>query len=365
MDDRLVLFGLHEMEGIGWDTIKHIVNRPHGIQTLFGASRQDLESIQVRTDRADFIVRQLTPSWIESRMEQYDRKGIGFVTIWDEEYPPLLRETPAPPWVLYYRGDIGLSQRQPLIAMVGTRVPTAYGKNVALSFASDLVKAGVVVVSGMARGIDTRCHEGALSAEGKTIAVLGSGIDVVYPRENRSLYEQICRDGLVLSEYPLQTEARPGLFPRRNRIIAGLTLGTVVVEADKDSGSLITAGYAVNMNRDVFAIPGPIRSPKSRGTLNLLKDGEAKLTTTVEDILEEYESWFGLRRHTYNIESSASQQRTPEEDEIYRLIAEKPVTFNELLAKSKCEFGHLHSVLLSLTIKKQIEQLPGSTYIII
>ena len=233
--------------------------------------------------------------------------------------------------------------------------------------------AGLVIVSGLARGIDSVCHEAALKKGGGTIAVVATGMDKVYPPENRELLRQIAKEGLVLSEYPIGTKSHPGLFPQRNRIIAGISLGTLVVEADSRSGSLITTDAALEAGRDVFAVPGPITSPKSRGALELIKQG-AKLVTCPEDILEEYTAYLSqsecIQKENASIISDSQdsvfeKKLTREEFQLYHILHQGPFTLDELLVRSRWDFGHLHSVLLSLIIKKAVTQLPGAIYKVI
>lgn len=363
MNERLILFGLHQLAGVGPQTIRRLMAYKDSLEALFPFNPLELEQLGLKSEQAVMISKQLTPGWIESRIEDYTRRQIDFVTLFDENYPELLRESPMPPCVLYTIGDSALLHRSS-IAMVGTRVPTAYGKKVAESLSQDLCKAGFAIVSGLARGIDSCCHEGALRADGKTAAVLGTAIDVIYPPENRSLYEEISERGLIVSEYPIGTKSHPGLFPMRNRIIAGLALGTVVVEADVRSGSLITADAALEASREVFAVPGQITSPKSHGALNLIKQG-AKLVMSAGDIAEEFQPSLLTLCHSFKQEPDLVVERTAEEERIYRLIEAEPLTFDQILEKSESNFGHLHSVLLSLLIKKMITQLPGSIYTII
>ncbi|WP_235440453.1 DNA-processing protein DprA [Paenibacillus sp. DMB20] len=296
------------------------------------------------------------------------QNGVEIITRLDESYPDMLKSTPQAPWVLYAMGNIHLLN-EPGLAMVGTRIPTAYGRKVGSMLAEELCRAGLTIVSGMARGIDSVVHDTALRFGGKTIAVLGSGIDIVYPSENRSLYEEIAKQGLIISEYPPGTKALPGFFPQRNRIIAGLALGTLVVEADVKSGSLITADAALEAGRDVYAVPGPITSPKSQGTLNLIKQG-AKPVTCAEDVTEEYRWRFPLLQgespkrnlHGDNGMIPTMDGLTNDEMKIYHMLEQGPGTLDEILERTRWDFGHLHSVLLSLIIKKQITQLPGAIY---
>ncbi|WP_223066762.1 DNA-processing protein DprA [Paenibacillus caui] len=353
MDLRKVLIGLHHSKGIGWKTISQLMeHRDLPMAENFG------ESDWIERGVAAAAARGLTHTVREEYVLEYEdnlkNKGIIPVTPFDAEYPILLKETPRPPWVLYTIGRIELLASL-CIALVGTRVPTAYGRKAAEMLAGTLASQGINVVSGMARGIDGICHEAAFRASGLTTAVLGTAIDKPYPPENYSLYREIGEKGLIISEYPVGTPPHPGLFPQRNRIIAGLSRGTVVVEADLRSGSLITADSALEANRDVFAVPGPITSPKSRGALNLIKQG-AKLVTEASDILEEY----GFRPAPVQMENG--NKLTEEEQRIYHMLEQGNRSFDELLALTSWEFGLLHSVLLSLIIKKQAVQLPGSIY---
>ncbi|WP_054958659.1 DNA-processing protein DprA [Paenibacillus dakarensis] len=368
--ERALLIALHETEGIGWKTIHRLIDNG-----IFGVAMIDYEAKDwiacgLSVEIAHKLAAELRPS-VNDKYRNLSNNTYQVITALDEEYPDMLKSSPQAPWVLYLLGNIQLL-KQSGIAIVGTRVPTAYGRKVGSILTEELCRAGLVVVSGMARGIDSVIHETALQCGGGTIAVLGAGINVVYPPENRSLYEEIRLKGLIISEYPPGTKAHPGFFPQRNRIIAGLTLGTLVVEADARSGSLITADAALEAGRDVFAVPGPITSPKSRGTLDLIKQG-AKLITCGQDVIEEYESWLP------NLEKSSSMFEpndissnnydtsglTKDEMEIYHMLHQGSATLDELLERTRWDFGHLHSVLLSLIIKKQITQLPGAIYKII
>lgn len=360
MDVRTVLFGLHELEGIGWKSIASIIQHTTELQNLFNASPAYLTQCGIAREKAEIIAERLSEFSIMDRLSLYNEAGVAVITIFDRQYPYLLKQTSQPPWVLYCKGNTDLLNR-PLIAMVGTRVPTSYGKRAAYDLAYQLSCSGFGVVSGMARGIDSESHRGALQGEGGTVAVLGTAVNEIYPPENRSLYDEIAQKGLIVSEYPFGTKGHPGLFPIRNRIIAGLSLGTVVVEAALKSGSLITADQSMEESRDVFAVPGPITSPKSQGALSLLKQG-AKIVTCAEDIMEEY-------RIDMNIKAPLLQEKeetelSKEELTILQYITIEPVTIDALLEKSKVEFGHLHSVLLSLLMKNKIEQLHGSTYVV-
>lgn len=367
MNHHSVLVALHEIEGIGWKSIRKLVDDFPDLAELAELSREELLTLRLPAGKAELLSRSFTLDYLHKVEAVYADCSIVPITRGDDDYPQLLEETAQPPWVLYAKGRLELLHL-PCIAMVGTRTPTVYGKRVASQLASELSQAGLCVVSGLASGIDGAAHEGALKGCGSTVAVLGCGVDVIYPREHTALYRTVAERGLVLSEYPPGTKAAQGLFPQRNRIIAGMTLGTVVVEAAERSGSLITARMALNESRDVFAIPGQISSPKSRGTHELIRDSGAKLVTTVADILVEYRHLPGILRNS--LETMAHTREylpalTGEEARVVALLAEGPASIDQLIERLQTNFGHLHSILLSLTLKKRIEQLPGSLYMLL
>jgi DNA processing protein len=359
-----MLMALHQTEGIGWRTIQKLVALFPQLSDVLTWTHQDWVQAGLSQGKANQLLERLqgmNEQALTVLHQQYEEQGVSYVTVWDEAYPELLKQTTQPPWVLYYKGDVDLLQK-PCIAMVGTRTPTAYGKKVAEQLAEALAASGLCVVSGLARGIDSCAHEGAVNRQGGTIGVLGCGINQVYPPENKLLFDKMTTRGLILSEYPLNTKPQPGLFPQRNRIIAGLSLGVVVIEAALRSGSLITADQALEESRDVFAVPGPITSPKSQGTLSLLKQG-AKLVTSADDITEEYVHRISLDKTAYaKIRQETSGNLTPEEQRIVELLHYKACHIDELLVQSQFTFGHLHSVLLHLQMKKRILELPGSVY---
>lgn len=362
MDKNWILLGLDACPGIGQKRIAQILNYDEEWEHAENFTRLDWKKRGIGTGLAESIHKFLNPHSIQQYMETIQKKGIKVITYFDAEYPQLLKEIDSPPWVLYALGDTSLLSTMS-ISMVGTRNPTAYGRKVSEMLTDGLCEADITIVSGLARGIDGICHQRTLHCSGNTIAVLGTAIDVIYPREHRVLYEQIREKGLIVSEYPIGTRSHPGMFPQRNKIIAGLSKGTVVVEADARSGSLITADRALEYNRDVFAVPGPITSPKSRGCLDLLKQG-AKIVTDPSDILEEY---------NVNIESSLCKgitgslqnKLTDDEQRIYHMLEQGKLSFDDLLILTSWDFGHLHSVLLSLIMKKVAAVLPGSVYILI
>ncbi|WP_028611050.1 DNA-processing protein DprA [Paenibacillus harenae] len=366
---RQMIITLHETPGIGWHAIHKALN--HQLWQKSFWSLDDLLAIGLRQNQAQSIVgRNTGRPWIESEglSESVGRVNAVVLTPYDPEYPRALREIAQPPWVLYARGRLELLQR-PGIAVVGTRVPTAYGRHSATELVQELSAAGLTVVSGLARGIDSKAHEAALFGKGGTIAVLPTPIDTCYPSENLSLFHKIAEHGLLITETPIGTPLHPGQFPLRNRIIAGLTIGTVVVEGAKRSGSLITAQHALEMNRELFAIPGPISSPKSEGPNDLIKRGEAKLISGVSDIIDEL-NWLPAALDVYaGMDAAGSSEPakneallTDEERKIIAFLRDQPLSINELHELSAIPFGHLNSVLLNLCIKRKIELQPGSIY---
>ncbi|SET44183.1 DNA-processing protein DprA [Paenibacillus sp. NFR01] len=372
MEERELLFGLHEQQGIGWKSIDKIRTKGMLTDDVFKYEAQDWRLAGLSEKMSQQLAGTFTADWIAKRRLLMEESRIQMVTVLDKDYPVRLKELPQPPWVLYYRGRLELASA-PSIAMVGTRMPTAYGRKVGEMLAAELSGQGFAVVSGLARGIDRACHEAALAGIGGTVAIVATGLDKVYPPENRELEREIARKGLVISEYPIGTASHPGLFPQRNRIIAGLALGTVVVEADSQSGSLITADIALDASRDIFAVPGPITSPKSRGTLELIKQG-AKLVTCTGDITEEYAGFIAeMGPETVSRQGVKSglqegfteKNLTSNESHLYHILHQGPFTLDELLERTGWDFGLLHSVLLSLIIKKAATQLPGAIYKVI
>lgn len=293
----------------------------------------------------------------------FDKKNIRMVTFADPEYPALLREIPDSPLVLFVRGRLPVDPR-PHIAIVGARNGTQLGFDIARDFGRELAAAGFVVVSGLALGVDTFAHLGALEGGGRTIAVLGSGPDITYPAANRKIRERIlAENGALVSEYPPGTPARPWHFPVRNRVIAGMCVATVVVEASARSGSLITARLAAEQDREVFAIPGNIRSALAEGTLALIKDG-AQLVTSPHDLIEYYARLLPARE----TEASAAEHEeqaldlTPEESRLLSALAAEPVPLDRLLADGRWPRDRLFSLLLTLEMRDFLVKLPGNMY---
>lgn len=305
------------------------------------------------------------PDWqqVESDMAWLDHEHRHLITIEDSRYPPLLREISDPPVMLYVQGDVSLlSQWQ--LAVVGSRNPSPSGRNTAYDFSRYLAAGGLSITSGLASGIDGAAHQGALAGGGKTIAVVATGLDRVYPAQHRQLAHQIVELGAMVSEYPLGTSPRPELFPRRNRIISGLSLGTLIVEAALKSGSLITARMAMEQAREVFAIPGSIHNPLSRGCHQLIREG-AKLVETADDILEELGALAGVSAPESEMEQAESCSH--EKDGDYRILFEHlgfdPIPIDKLIENSGLTADAVSSMLLLLELEGEVASLPGGRYV--
>lgn len=295
---------------------------------------------------------------IEREINDLEQNGVYFLTYRDGGYPENLRSIFDPPVALFIRGQL-IAADSMAVAIVGSRKPTYYGVSMAEKIARDLATTGVTVVSGMARGIDTAAHRGALATEGRTVAVLGCGLDVVYPRENRRLMEQIASKGAVITEFPPGTQALGWHFPVRNRIISGLSKAIVVVEAGRKSGALITADFALEQGREVMAVPGNVTSPLSSGPHKLIKEG-ACLVEKMEDILEELnlKSLFSEK-----MEQKKDQiALTSEEEAVYHLLACDPLPLDVLIGKSELSPRKVMAALMFLEVKGLVRQLPGKFY---
>lgn len=282
------------------------------------------------------------------------RKGIKVCTIQQESYPALLKNIYNPPAVLFYRGE--LQAEAPRIAIVGSRRFSPYGRSVAEALGRDLAQQGITVVSGAARGIDTAAHQGALQA-GRTAAVLGCGVDVAYPAENRKILDEIAEKGIVLSEYAPGTTPLPGFFPARNRIISGLARGTVVVEAAAKSGSLITAEMALGEGRDVFAVPGSVYSQQSAGCNHLIQQG-AKLVCRAADILEEY-NWGPAAKPQAN-----KLKLSQEEAAVYAILTyEAPLSLDEIICKLRSDVSNITYILLQMELRGLVKEYTPRCYV--
>jgi DNA processing protein len=364
VDNILSWFALKSVPGIGNHLFKRLIDRFNTPEAVFKATREDLGEVEGITPRLAAAIKQhKIGDPVKKDFDLVMRKRYKIITMADAEYPPLLLQIPDPPPFLYVFGSLNDSIRN--LAVVGSRNATRYGISTTRRLCHDLAKLNITIVSGMAVGIDSAAHQGALMGKGHTIAVLGSGLERVYPEQNRKLVHQIAENGAVISEFPLKTEPDAHNFPRRNRIISGMSLGTVVVEATKRSGSLITARLAAEQNRDVFAVPGSIQSFKSTGTHTLIKQG-AKLVEHAQDIVEEF---------SHMIKTSVEKDKpadnkmkrlsrlSPDERRVFESLEPYPVHIDDIARTLSIEAGRLSSILLQLEIKGIAQQSPGKFFL--
>ncbi|MGB9857861.1 MAG: DNA-processing protein DprA [Dictyoglomaceae bacterium] len=297
----------------------------------------------------EFLVFRRKNSW-EKLWEEVIKRNIKMTVLGDKDYPSLLKEIKNPPLYLLYQGDL---EGEKFFAIVGTRRPTSYGIKIAENFAKELARLGFIIVSGLAYGIDTFAHKGALEG-GKTWAVLGSSLDHIYPKDNKLLAEKIRENGALISEYPLGTKPSYYTFPQRNRIISGISQGVLVVEAGGKSGALITASFALDQGREVFAIPGRLTDSKSQGTNKLIQDG-AKMVLDIKDILEEFNI-------PYIIEEKKEIDLTSEEEMVLQKLSFEPIFIEDIMYEVRMPISRLMFILISLQSKGLIEEYPGQRY---
>jgi len=352
--------------GIGTLTQNRIWKALPDIASLFAMEEKALGSLGISPELCPAIRSRSYQAIAAEICDWGPREGCQFLVRGSAEYPALLEEIYDPPLVLYARGQME-SLGRPCIALVGTRKPTIYGLQMAQGLASDLASRGITIASGLARGIDAAAHRGCLQGNGSTIAVLGCGIDVVYPREHRRLTQQILENGLLLSEFAPGTSPAPQNFPVRNRIISGLALGTLIVEAREYSGSLITARLAMEQNREVFAIPGNLTNPQSFGPNFLIKQG-AKLVQSWRDVVEELPA--ELRQEILFREDAKLpgkpelEMLSAEESRLLELLKMDEATqFDKILHSSSVGISRLSDLLLNLEMSGWIRQLPGNMYV--
>ena len=356
------------MYWLAWQWIMPgMANRVREMVDHFGSPRQAWEAGEKALATAPHYRRD-TPAKLAQRKaavnpgelaERLHKMNINFLSCDQKEYPKLLNSIYDPPPAIFYKGQLKPADEL-AIAVVGARQPSQYGRLVTEKLTKDLGAVGVTVVSGMARGIDTHAHKGALAASARTIAVLGCGLDIVYPRENKKIMDQIVEAGAVVSEFPPGSPPNAWHFPARNRIISGLSLGTVVVEAGEKSGALITAGFALEQGRDVMAVPGNIVNTLSRGPHSLIKQG-ARLVEGAGDILDELglDKLFPLPTPTEKPGLKMSQ----EEEHLYNTLSLEPISLESIIEKSGLPAQKAMAAMMYLELKGLTKQLPGKFYI--
>ncbi|MFC1555129.1 DNA-processing protein DprA [candidate division KSB1 bacterium] len=359
------LLTLHFIPKLGPFRVRQLVDSFKTADALFNAGVDQIARLdKFDTALANQVKKSLNDNKlsekVENQLRTLEKHSGRIITLWDEEYPENLKNIYNPPVLLFVKGNILKSDKNS-VAVVGSRNVSDYGKLSAERISEDLASKGLTINSGMASGIDAFAHKGAINAGGRTLAVLGCGIDIVYPAENVSLYKEVVKNGAIISEFPLGTKPWPGNFPARNRIISGLSLGTVVVEAAKRSGALITASAALEQNREVFAIPGNISSSRSEGTNALIRDSAAKLVQNAGDIIAE----LNLNDTGRKPEEPESPpvKLTKDENKVYSLVGNEPILVDKMSQKTGVLPQILLTHLLTLELKGLVRKLPGNKYI--
>jgi len=366
-DARYAWLALKAIPGIGDVLCKRAIDRFGSPVAALNADPSEWTAIEGIGARLVQTLRAYRPDdeWILRELDRVDELEYDLIGLTDPRYPGLLRMIADPPPYIYVRGDLRPEDNR-AVAIVGARRASGYGRAVTEQLSRELVARGFTVVSGMARGIDGWAHRAAIEASGRTIGVLGSGLDVQYPPEHDALCESVCGQGAVLSDYPLGTHPDPVNFPKRNRIISGISLGVVVVEAAEQSGSLITARLALDQGREVFAVPGPIGTRTSVGTHALIKQG-AKLVDGVQDILEELLPQLDAPMEGGREGDRAGETREiallPEERTVYECLSAEPRHIDELTARLRLPPAKTAGVLLQLELKGAVRQLSGNLFI--
>ena len=396
--DTKSLIHLNLIPGIGNHTIRRLLAAFGSAEKAIAATSEELAQIDGLTpDVRQQLIDGRSRAPLAQELELIDQHQCHIVTISDDTYPPLLKQIDDPPVLLYIIGDFPL-QDAPSVAIVGSRSPTEYGKTTSQQLSYQLAEHGITVVSGFARGIDTCVHRGALEAGGCTVAVFGCGLSIIYPETNRALAAEIIESGALVSEFPMTMPPRGKNFPRRNRVISGLTLGTLVVEASERSGSLITARHAAEQGREVFAVPGQIFSGRSRGTHSLINQG-ATLINSVDDLLDalppDYTKVLGVgspeptrqltprpNRGSKRSDKAASPQSTgekstptsqpkakvelnltPDEQVVLSAMDTDSVHIDEITRVTQLPIGKVSSLLVMLELKGIVQQLPGKQFV--
>jgi len=360
-EDPIKAIELYLVPGIGSSYFRSLVKSMGSPSEVLSASKKSLESVPgIGPQAAEAIVTSDNQKKASELWERLNQVNGRMTSIWDEDYPKNLKEIHDPPVLLFIRGSLP-APNETLIAIVGTRKPTMYGVRQATGLAEGLAQSGIGVVSGMARGIDTASHEGALQAKGRTYAIFGCGIDYIYPPENKSIAQKIEENGALISEFLPGTAPDPGLFPRRNRIISGLCAGVIVVQGGVKSGALITAKLALEQGREVFAVPGNIDEKESSGPHQLIRSGGI-LVNSAEDVIEE----LGMTSSgvsAVEVTPESFPQLNPTELEVVQQLSREPVHIDALVQAVRRPVASILADLLNLEMKGWVAQMPGKLFL--
>lgn len=365
------LLTLSTISGIGPGRLRALVSHFKDTRAIARANARDLTAVEGIDRKIALTIvnfyrdsgESLAKRYVDQQLARLNKVDARVVTLWDREYPSHLKKIYDPPPFLFVRGEFD-ERDSAAIAIVGTRNPSSYGVHMAEQFATELARLGLTIVSGLARGIDTIAHHATVKAAGRTIAVLGSGVDVIYPPENKPLAERIFEQGAVVSEFVMGAKPDAGNFPRRNRIISGMTLGTLVIETGVDGGAMITASTALDQSREVFAIPSAVNAKRKSGTNFLIKEGRALLTETIEDILTELAPRLkGVLKDRGTVPPEAPPDLTLFEKQIYDALQDEPVQIDVLAERAHMPTSDALVHLLSLEFKGAVRQMPGKMFL--
>lgn len=359
------LYTLLSVEGIGPGKVRNLLAKFRSTEKILSANYNLLLNVEGISTNLASRIRKATQhrteikEWVELELSKLQKINGKIITVWDEEYPALLKKIYDPPLILQLIGNLKEMDKYS-ISIVGTRQPTTYGKILAERISADLAQQGISIVSGMARGIDSIAHTAALKSGGRTIAVIGTGLDVVYPSENRKLFESICENGVVISEFALGTKPDAQNFPKRNRIISGLSLGCIIIETGIKGGAMQTARFALDQNREVFALPGNVNIKQSEGTNFLIQRGEAELIRSAEDVLIELQ--LKLKPVLGKNIPKQQQELTLFEEKILNVLNTDSMHIDKIAIASKLTTSDCLVHLLSLEFKGLVKQLPGKMF---
>lgn len=363
MEEKIYWLGFSQVPGVGPGRFAKLLDYFSSAKIAWDAEEKALETVLKPAVTKKFLDFKKT-FFIEEYLQKMQKAKVSFVTLEDIDYPQLLKQIKNPPFVLFYKGDVEVLkhvQHDVCIGIVGTRKITDYGRQVTETITKELVESDCVIVSGLAMGVDAVAHQTTIDNNGKTIAVLGCGVDCCYPRENQRLYEQMLDSGgLVVSEYGIGQQPTVGSFPSRNRIIAGLSHGVVVTEGAVDSGALITAKDATSNRRKVFAVPGPVTSSLSQGPYQLLKQG-ASIVSSAKEILDE----LGIIKREVQSKKKKIQGETKEEQKILDLLAEQELHFDELVKKTHIDSSQLGTILSMMEMKGMIKTMSAGFFALV
>lgn len=356
MNNVSYLLALHSIDGLGPIRLKNILDYFKDSKLAWEAKKDDLLILGIPKNVVELLDQTRKKLDPQTYAESIKKSGISYITFFDENYPGLLKQIYDPPTVLYFKGE--LKDEEKTLAVVGTRKITGYGKVATGEFVKGLVAGGLTIVSGLAKGVDSQAHLSTLHVGGRTIAVLGGGLNYIYPPENKSLAEQIVQSGgLILSEFPPDYPSLPGNFPSRNRIISGLSLGVLVIEAAEDSGSLITARLALEQGREVFAVPGPITSNLSKGPIDLIKEG-ARVVMNAEEVLDE----LGINQVQSASFKVQSENLTEDEKKVLDCLENEQLHIDEICRKLNLSAAKVSGTLLKMEISGFVQNLGSGIY---